>query len=328
MLVEGKWSSDWHPVQAADGEGRFVRQASSFRNWITPDGSAGPTGKGGFAAEKGRYHLYVALICPWASRVLIARKLKRLEDFISISIVEPFLGEQGWAFGEFDGATPDHLFGFSYLHQVYTRADPRYSGRATVPVLWDKKRNVLVNNESADILRMLNGAFENLAPESLNLYPPGYEEKIDRMNSWLYKTLNNGVYRAGFASSQFAYEEAAREVFASLDRLEDLLGDGRKYLFGNRLTETDIRLFVTLVRFDAVYHGLFKTNLRRIRDYFFLQEYLERLLEFPGIRQTVSLSHIMHGYYSIRALNPSSIVPLGPDYLEKMSGSDVQGEVT
>ena len=318
MLIDGKWHSDWHPVQASDEQGRFIRQTSSFRNWITPDGAPGPTGRGGFRAEKGRYHLYAALICPWASRVLIARKLKRLEDFISVSIVEPFLTDQGWRFGTYPGATRDVLFGAEFLHQIYTRAEPSHSGRATVPVLWDKKRNVMVNNESADILRMLNSAFEGLAPHSIDLYPAEYAQEIDRLNPWLYEALNNGVYRAGFASSQSAYEEAVAEVFAALDKLENRLSDERPFLLGDRLTETDIRLFVTLIRFDVAYHGLFKTNIRRIADYHNLQGHLRRMLEVPGIADTVDLDHIKAGYYSIRALNPSGIVPLGPLAVEQL----------
>ena len=313
MLVEGKWSAEWKPVQKTDEKGGFVRQTSSFRNWITPDGAAGPTGKAGFAAETGRYHLYVALICPWASRTLIARKLKGLEDVISLSIVEPMISDEGWRFGDYPGSTPDTVNGATYLHQIYTRADPRFTGRATVPVLWDKRLGTIVNNESADILRMLNSGFGDLAKSSFDLYPADLAAEIDLLNDRIYPKLNNGVYRAGFATTQVAYEEAFADVFDMLDELEARLADGRAFLHGDRFTETDVRLFVTLVRFDAAYHGLFKCNLRRIADYPGLSGYLRRVLAVPGIRETVSIDHIKRGYYSMKTLNPQRIVPLGPD---------------
>jgi putative glutathione S-transferase len=311
MLVDGKWTADWQPVQAKDEKGGFVRQTSSFRNWITSDGSAGATGVGGFKAEDGRYHLYVALICPWASRTLIARKLKRLEDMISISIVEPALSNEGWRFGEFPGSTLDHVNGATYMHELYTRVDPHFTGRATVPVLWDKQQNTIVNNESADIVRMLNSGFGVLGDESVDLYPQALRDDIDALNARIYPMLNNGVYRAGFATTQVAYEEAFHDVFTMLDELESRLESG-PYLFGDHLTEADIRLFVTLVRFDAAYHGLFKTNLRRIADYRNLQAYMLRVLNVPGVRETVSIQHIKAGYYSVKALNPAGIVPIGP----------------
>lgn len=313
MLVNGEWAADWHPVQAKDEQGRFLRQTSSFRNWITPDGSAGPTGEGGFAAEAGRYHLYVALICPWASRTLIARKLKKLDDVVSVSVVEPALTEQGWRFGDYPGADRDMVNGAAYLHEVYTRADPRFTGRATVPVLWDRRRGTIMNNESAEIVRMFNAGFGELADGSVDLYPAELAEEIDALNARIYPALNNGVYRAGFATTQQAYEEAFREVFGVLDELENRLADGRAFLLGQRVTEADIRLFVTLVRFDAAYHGLFKCNLRRIADHPGLSAYLARILAIPGVRETVSIDHIKRGYYSIRALNPTGIVPVGPD---------------
>jgi len=313
MLVNGRWTADWHPVQAKDEKGGFVRQISSFRSWVTPDGSAGPTGEAGFKAEAVRYHLYVALICPWASRTLIARKLKKLEEAIPVSIVEPALTDQGWRFGDYPGAGRDTLNGATYLHELYTRADPAYTGRATVPVLWDAKRKTIVNNESADILRMLDSGFGMLADTSVDLYPADLSEQIDALNARLYRKLNNGVYRAGFATTQAAYEEAFADVFAMLDEIEERLGDGRDFLFGKRFTETDIRLFVTLVRFDAAYHGLFKCNLRRIADYPHLSAYLARVLAVPGVRNTVNIDHIKRGYYSIGALNPTGIVPAGPD---------------
>ena len=318
MLVKGRWVSDWHPVQATDEKGGFVRQTSSFRNWITPDGSAGPTGEGGFPAEKGRYHLYVAYICPWASRTLIARKLKKLEEVVSLSVVEPALTDQGWRFGDYPGATRDEVNGATYLHEIYTLADPQVSGRATVPVLWDRKRRTIVNNESADILRMFNSGFGALADNSVDLCPQDLREEIEALNARIYPNLNNGVYRAGFATTQEAYEEAFHEVFAMLDELEARFADGRRFLSDDRFTEADIRLFVTLIRFDPAYYGLFKCNLRRLVDYPALKAYVGRVLAIPGVRETVNLDHIKRGYYSIKALNPTGIVPLGPEMPEPL----------
>ncbi len=317
MLVDGKWTADWHPVQATDAKGGFVRQISGFRNWVTPDGEAGPTGEAGFKAEAGRYHLYVALICPWASRTLIGRKLKKLEDVISVSVVEPQLGAEGWRFGDYPGADRDTLNDATYMHQIYTMADPHYTGRATVPVLWDKHRRTIVNNESADILRMLNSGFGALADDTFDLYPADLAAGIDALNAEIYPKLNNGVYRTGFATTQVAYEEAFADVFSMLEALEARLANGGPYLFGDRLTEADVRLFVTLVRFDAAYHGLFKCNLRRLVDYPALNSYLKRVLALPGVRETVSIDHIKQGYYSIKALNPNGIVPVGP-FLEEL----------
>jgi glutathionyl-hydroquinone reductase len=312
MLIDGKWTADWQPVQGKDEKGGFVRQTSSFRNWVTPDGSAGPTGDAGFAAAPGRYHLYVALICPWASRTLIARKLKGLESAISVSVVEPALTNEGWRFGDYPGSNRDTLNGATYMHELYTRADPHFTGRATVPVLWDKEKKTIVNNESADILRIFNSGFGKLASDQYDLYPAPLREEIDALNARIYPMLNNGVYRAGFATTQIAYEEAYRDVFAMLDELESRLASG-PFLFGAPFTEADIRLFVTLVRFDAAYFGLFKTNKRRIADYPNLQAYLERILTIPGVRETVSIDHIKQGYYSIKSLNPTGIVPVGPE---------------
>ncbi len=309
MLVDGKWTSDWHPVQAKDAKGGFVRQQSSFRNWVTPDGSAGPTGTGGFKAEAGRYRLYAALICPWASRTLIARRLKGLEAVVPLTILEPELTDQGWRFSPDD---PDPVMGASYIHELYTRADPHVSGRATVPVLWDLAQDTLVSNESSEILRMFNSGFGALA-SGPDLYPAADRARIDALNDLVYPTLNNGVYRAGFATTQVAYEEAFHGVFEALDLLEARLGDGRSYLMGERFTETDIRVFVTLVRFDAAYHGLFKCNLRRIVDYPALSRYVAQIMQIDGIAETVSIDHIKRGYYSVKALNPNGIVPLGPD---------------
>lgn len=304
MLVDGKWSADWHPVQAKDRKGGFVRQDSQFRHAVTPDGASG------FKAEAGRYHLYVALICPWASRTLVARKLKGLEDVISVSVVEPELDAQGWRFAE--GADP--VNDARYMHEIYTRAEPRYTGRATVPVLWDRKTGTILNNESSDILRMFNSGFGSLARNGIDLYPEHLRPAIDALNDAIYPKLNNGVYRCGFATTQQAYDEAYHGVFEMLDQLEERLASG-PYLFSEQLTETDIRLFVTLVRFDAAYFGLFKANKRRIADYRNLSTYLARLLEIPAFRDTVNINHIKRGYYSVKALNPNGIVPLGPEGL-------------
>ncbi|MBY4890791.1 MULTISPECIES: glutathione S-transferase family protein [unclassified Pantoea] len=307
MLVNGKWSAEWHPVQATDQQGGFVRQTSRFRHWISADGSSA------FAAEPDRYHLYVALICPWASRTLLARSLKGLDKVISVSVVEPQLGAQGWRFGDYPGADRDWLNKAEYLHELYTRADADFTGRATVPVLWDKKTQTIVNNESADILRMLNSGFGALADDRIDLYPEDLRAEIDALNESIYPRLNNGVYRAGFATTQVSYQQAFNDVFSQLDELELRLQDGRTFLLGERLTEADIRLFVTLVRFDAAYHGLFKCNLRRLRDYPLLDRYLKSMLSVSGVRQTVNIDHIKQGYYSIKALNPNGIVPVGPD---------------
>ena len=313
MLVNGTWTANWHPVQASDAKGGFVRQISGFRNWVTPDGSPGVTGDGGFQAEADRYHLYVAFICPWASRTLMARKLKGLESVISVSIVEPRLLDQGWHFGDYPGANRDELNGTEWLHQLYTMADPHYTGRATVPVLWDKKRKTIVSNESADIVRMLNSGFGALASSDIDLYPAALSVEIDQLNDEIYPKLNNGVYRAGFATTQVSYEEAYHDVFSMLQTLETRLADGRQFLLGSQFTEADIRLFVTLIRFDAAYHGVFKCNFRQLREYPHLNSYVKRILDMPGIRSTVNIDHIKQGYYSIKALNPNGIVPVGPD---------------
>jgi glutathionyl-hydroquinone reductase len=311
MLVDGKWTADWHPLQAHDAQGRFLRQASKFRNWISPRGQRTSAGEHGFTAERGRYHLYVALTCPWASRTLMARKLKGLGAAISVAVVEPAMTDQGWRFGDYPGANQDDVNGATYLHEIYTKAHATYTGRATVPLLWDKHRQTIVNNESADIVRMMNSGFGMLAEDSLDLYPDDLGSEIDALNDQIYERLNNGVYRAGFATSQAAYQEAFWDVFGMLDALEDRLKD-RTFLFGDRLTETDIRLFVTLVRFDVAYHGLFKCNLRRVIDYPLLTKYLRRLWGLDKIAETVNIDHIKRGYYSIKALNPTGIVPLGP----------------
>jgi len=320
MLVNGKWTNDWQPVQKSDKEGRFIRQVSSFRHWITPDGSAGPTGEGGFRAEAGRYRLYVALICPWASRTLIARKLKGLEEAIPVTVVNPVLTDEGWQFGGYPGADEDPLFGSAYVHEIYSRADSNFTGRATVPFLWDMQQNVMVNNESADIMRMFDTAFEAIVPSDLRLYPDAFGDEIDRLNGEIYQKLNNGVYRAGFASSQQSYDEAVGDVFAMLEALEERL-EGQDYLIGNQLTETDIRTFVTLIRFDAAYHGIFKTNRKQVKDYPNLSAHMERILRLPGVIETVNMDHITSGYYSIKALNPLGIRPTGPTHIDTLLAS-------
>ena len=311
MLVNGQWSANWKPSDGKDPDGAFVRPISSFRNFVTPDGSPGPTGEAGFAAEAGRYHLYVWLICPWASRTLAARALKGLQDVISVSIVDPAMTDEGWRFSDHPDTGREPFYGAEYLHEIYTRADPTFTGRVTIPVLWDKKRQIIVNNESADILRILNSGFGTLAGNDIELYPDGFHDEIDALNARIYPHLNNGVYRAGFAATQGAYEAAFQDVFAELDALEAHL-DGRTFLVGERLTEADIRLFVTLVRFDAAYHGLFKCNRQRLADYANLSAYVKRLIAIPGIRPTVNIDHIKRGYYSLKSLNPSGIVPVGP----------------
>ncbi|KAA0699011.1 glutathione S-transferase family protein [Neorhizobium sp. P12A] len=311
MLVNGKWAEDWQPVQAKDEKGGFVRQTSSFRNWVTPDGRPGPTGEGGFKAEAGRYHLYVALICPWASRTLIGRKLKGLEEAISVSIVEPALSKQGWRFGDYPGSTADTVNNATYMHEIYTKVEPTFTGRATVPVLWDKKTSTIVNNESSDILRMMSGWFGDLARNEIDLYPADRRADIDAFNDRIYSALNNGVYRTGFATTQIAYEEAFNDVFTCLDWVEGEL-EGKSFLFADHPTESDIRLFVTHVRFDVAYNGLFKCNLRRVSDYANISMFCRRMMDWPGIAETLNFDHIKHGYYSIESLNPTRIVPLGP----------------
>ena len=314
MLVDGKWIDDSQMQKATDTNGRFVRQDSTFRNWITPDGSPGPTGVGGFKAEPGRYHLYIALVCPWACRTLAYRKLKKLEDVISVSISLPAMGEEGWEFGEYPGSIPDPLYNIRYVHELYTRADPHFTGRTTVPVLWDKAQHTMVNNESADIIRMLNSAFDAYGDASVDFYPEALRPEIDSLNDRIYGALNNGVYRTGFAMSQDAYDEAVTEVFDCLNELEQRL-EGQPYLLGERITETDWRAFVTLIRFDIAYHGVFKCNLRRVSDSPNVAAYLKRLYDVPGIAETVNFHHIKHGYYGISKVNPTGIVPKGPDQI-------------
>ena len=309
LLVDGKWRDAAYDTEAG---GRFVRKDSSFRNWITADGSAGPTGIGGFRAEAGRYHLYVSLACPWAHRTLIMRALKGLEDQITISVVNWRMLEDGWTFADGPGVVADPLNHARFLHQVYTAADQHYSGRVTVPVLWDKHTHAIVNNESSEIIRMLNAAFDGVGAKPGDYYPPALREEIDAVNARVYDTLNNGVYKAGFATTQAAYEEAIGPLFATLDWLDARLAD-RRFLLGDRLTEADIRLFTTLIRFDAVYNGHFKCNIRRIADYANLPGYTRDIFQQPGVAATVNFQHIKGHYYeSHRAINPTGIVPLGP----------------
>lgn len=310
MLIEGVWHDVWYDTK--ETRGHFKRQESRFRNYVTADGSAGPTGESGFAAESGRYHLYVSLACPWAHRTLIFRKLKKLEDLISVSIVDPYMLENGWEFRDRNGGTKDDLFGSDYLWQVYTRADPTYSGRVTVPVLWDKQKNTIVSNESAEIIRMFNSAFNGWTGSTDDFYPEDLREEIDALNAQIYDRVNNGVYKCGFATTQDAYESHIGPLFDMLDTLEARLSEGR-YLFGDRMTEADWRLFTTLVRFDPVYVGHFKCNIRRIADYPNLWGYLKDLYQHPGIAETVDFYHIKHHYYgSHRMINPTGIVPSGP----------------
>jgi len=310
LLVDGVWRDQWYDTRSTGG--RFVRQDSAFRHWITPDGSPGPTGEGGFEAEPGRYHLYVSLACPWAHRTLIFRRLKGLQDAIGVSVVHWHMGEQGWELREAPGATGDRLYGKHYLHEIYTRARPDYTGRVTVPVLWDKKRETIVNNESAEIIRMLNSAFDGVGAKGPDFYPAPLRAEIDRINAKVYDRINNGVYKSGFATSQEAYEEAVSALFETLDELEDRLARQR-YLAGDRITEADWRLFTTLVRFDAVYVGHFKCNLRRLVDYPNFWAYARELYQVPGVAETVDFQHIKRHYYgSHKTVNPTGIVPMGP----------------
>ncbi|GAB4240308.1 MAG: glutathione S-transferase family protein [Methyloligellaceae bacterium] len=312
LLIDGKWETAWYDTASTGG--RFVRQDAAFRNWITPDGSPGPTGKGGFKAEAGRYHLYVSYACPWAHRTLIFRTLKGLEDMISADVVHYHMGEEGWVFeASAEGATTDRVNGTSKLYEIYLLADPHYTGRVTVPVLWDRKQRTIVNNESSEIIRMFNSAFDGLGARPGDYYPEALRTVIDSVNERVYRAVNNGVYRAGFATTQAAYEEAFRELFEALDWLEGLL-DAQRYLAGSRVTEADWRLFTTLVRFDPVYVGHFKCNLRRIEDYPNLSNYLRDLFQQPGIAETVNMEHIKRHYYgSHKTINPTGIVPLGPE---------------
>lgn len=333
LLVDGQWHDQWYDTKSTGG--RFERSAAQFRNWVTADGRPGPDGEGGFAAEAGRYHLYVSLACPWAHRTLIFRQLKGLASMIDVSVVNPLMFEYGWPLNDdFPGATGDRLYGLDYLYQLYQKANPDYSGRVTVPVLWDCARETIVSNESADIIRMFNTAFDDIGAAPGDYYPEALREKIDTLNTPIYDQVNNGVYKAGFATTQAAYEEAVTALFARLDTLDALLGQQR-WLAGDTLTEADWRLFTTLVRFDAVYVGHFKCNRQRIADYRHLSGYLRDLYQQPGIADTCNFEHIKQHYYrSHPSVNPTRIVPIGPalhldqahDRAEKFSGEHLAGE--
>lgn len=311
QLVDGVWQDIWYDTSSTGG--RFKRSTSQFRNWVTADGQTGEHGTGGFKAEKDRYHLYVSLACPWAHRTLLMRKLKGLEQIIPVSVVHPLMLENGWTFGQdFPETTGDNLYHSDFLYQLYLRADEHYTGRVTVPVLWDKQQQTIVSNESADIIRMFNSAFDGVGARAGDYYPNDLHDKIDELNGWIYDQVNNGVYKAGFATSQEAYDEAVNALFDALAQLEQILGQHR-YLTGDRLTEADLRLWTTLVRFDPVYVTHFKCDKRRISDYLNLYGFLRDIYQMPGIAETVSLPHIRNHYYrSHTTLNPHGIISIGP----------------
>lgn len=311
LLMNGVWHDQWYDTR--ESQGKFIRQASQFRNWITADGSAGITGKSGFKAELGRYHLYISLACPWAHRTLIFRTLKGLEDIIPVSIVHWFMGENGWTFTAGEGVIVDSLFNSEYLYQIYTQADANYTGRVTVPVLWDKQTQTIVSNESSEIIRMFNSAFDKIGAKEGDYYPVALREEIENLNDRIYHNINNGVYKCGFATTQQAYEEALTPLFETLNWLEERLSQ-QHYLTGDNITEADWRLFTTLVRFDAVYVGHFKCNLRRIVDYPNIWGYLRKLYQIEGISKTVNFEHIKRHYYeSHKTINPTGIIPRGPE---------------
>ncbi|MYB33967.1 MAG: glutathione S-transferase family protein [Gammaproteobacteria bacterium] len=311
LLVNGKWTNQWYNTKESGGI--FEREAAQLRNWVTSDGRAGPSGVAGFPAESGRYHLYVSLACPWAHRTLIFRRLKQLTDHISVSVVSPDMLEHGWIFNSDQGGTEDHLYGLEYLHQLYTTSRPRYSGRVTVPVLWDREQKCIVNNESSEIIRMLNSSFNGLAGNQDDYCPESLRVEIETVNGRVYENINNGVYRAGFATTQDAYEMAYHALFDALDWVESSLSQQR-YLVGGQITEADWRLFTTLIRFDAVYHGHFKCNRQRLEDYSNLSGYTRELYQWPGIAETVNFLHIKrHYHFSHSMINPTQVVPAGPD---------------
>lgn len=311
LLVEGRWLDQWYDTEKSDGA--FKRETAQLRHWVTPDGSAGPTGESGFKAESGRYHLYVSLACPWAHRTLIFRHLKGLEDHIDVSVVHPHMLENGWQFSDPESCTTDTLFGKDFLYQVYLKNDPEYTGRVTVPVLWDKQQQRIVSNESAEIIRMMNSAFNEVTGNMDDYYPADLRTDIDAMNAQVYQHVNNGVYRCGFATSQDVYREAYGDLFETLEKLEQHLGEHR-YLVGDQLTEADWRLFTTLIRFDAVYHGHFKCNKQRLEDFPHLSAYTRDLYQRPGVAETVNFYHIKQHYYvSHPMINPTQIVPEGPE---------------
>lgn len=310
LLIEGKWHTDWYDTKSSNGH--FVRKDSQFRHWITKNGDAGPTGISGFKAEPNRYHLYVSLACPWAHRTIIYRKLKGLEGMISMSAVNAFMGDGGWTFAPGEGVVSDPIMNASNLYEIYTATQADYTGRVTVPILWDKQTNTIVNNESSEIIRMFNSAFDEVGASSGNFLPEELFVEIEELNKFIYSTINNGVYRAGFATTQDAYNEAVLQIFDTLDQLEERLSN-KRYLTGNTITEADWRLFTTLVRFDCVYVGHFKCNLRRIIDYPNIWGYLRDMYQVPGIAETVSMEHIKAHYYgSHETINPSRVIPKGP----------------
>jgi putative glutathione S-transferase len=310
LLIEGLWRDQWYDTKSSGG--RFERQPSAFRHWVTADGGAGPTGEPGFIAATGRYHLYVSLACPWAHRTLIMRALKGLEAIVPVSVVHWRMLEHGWTFEPGPGVVSDPIHGARYLYEVYRAADPKYTGRVTTPALWDRERATIVNNESAEIIRMFNSAFDRVGARPGDYYPDSLRDEIDALNERIYATLNNGVYRAGFAATQAAYEEAVGPLFETLDWLEARLAE-RRYLCGDRLTEADVRLLPTLLRFDLVYHGHFKCNLRRLVDHPNLWAYTRDVLHTPGLAATFDPMHAKRHYYeSHLRINPNGIVPLGP----------------
>ena len=311
LLITGKWHDQWYDTQSSGGD--FQREAAQLRNWVTGDGSAGPSGSAGFKAEPGRYHLYVSLACPWAHRTLIFRKLKELENHIGISVVSPDMLDHGWTFDRAAGSTGDDLHQFDFLHQVYTANLEDYTGRVTVPVLWDKKLQRIVSNESSEIIRMFNTAFNGVTGNDDDYYPQALQETIDERNDFIYENINNGVYRCGFATTQQAYESAYHRLFGALDSIESILSSQR-YVAGRQVTEADWRLFTTLIRFDAVYHGHFKCNRQRLEDYPHLSNYVRELYQWPGVSGTVDFHHIKrHYYFSHTMINPTQVVPAGPD---------------
>ncbi|WP_105180136.1 glutathione S-transferase family protein [Pseudoalteromonas sp. T1lg21] len=311
LLVNGQWQDKWYDTD--NNQGEFKREAAQLRNWVSADGSAGQSGDAGFKAEKDRYHLYVSLACPWAHRTLIFRHLKGLEDYISVSVVSPDMLEHGWTFDKDNHSTGDALFDSDCMHQIYTRNKADYSGRVTVPVLWDKKTQRIVSNESAEIIRMFNSAFNGLTGNERDFYPQSLRSEIDEVNEFVYHNINNGVYRAGFATTQEAYTEAFDNLFAALDKIEQRLTANR-YLVGDTLTEADWRLFTTLIRFDSVYVGHFKCNLRTIESYPAISNYLRELYQVEGVSKTVDFYHIKrHYYFSHTMINPTQVVPKGPD---------------
>ncbi|MEP3245791.1 MAG: glutathione S-transferase family protein [Sneathiella sp.] len=310
LLQDGVWVDQWYDTKSEGG--RFVRKQSAFRNWITKDGTAGPTGDAGFKAEAGRYHLYISHACPWAHRTMIFRALKGLTDMISVSVVHWYMAEDGWTFEEGNGVVADPIHKAGFAHQIYTAADPKYSGRVTVPILWDRQKSTIVSNESSEIIRMFNSAFDEVGAVEGDYYPENHREDIDTVNERIYDTVNNGVYKSGFATTQEAYEEAVLPLFETLNWLEERLSRQR-YLIGNQLTEADWRLFTTLVRFDPVYVGHFKCNLKRIADYPNLSNYIRDLYQKPGVAGTIDMEHIKKHYYvSHETINPTRIVPKGP----------------